>query len=72
MRTRRSVPRSVALVVLLAAVSATGCYRKIVNARGIGADSPELRESREFDLRKPLRPLTTSSERQKKPASGVW
>jgi hypothetical protein len=54
------------------AAAAPGCYRKVVNARGIGADSVELRDSREFDLQKPLRPLTTTNERQKKPASGVW
>lgn len=48
-----------------------GCYRRVISGRGIGADSEELRRQQE---REPaLRGvLTRTTEREKKPGSGVW
>lgn len=43
----------VALVVC--AVSAGGCYTKVVSGRGIGADSGELRDAAERDPKVPDR-----------------
>ena len=51
--------------------AAQGCYTRVVDARGIGGDSEKLREQQEHEPR--LRGvLTTTTEREKKPSSGVW
>ncbi|MEO1584586.1 MAG: hypothetical protein AAFR96_08440 [Planctomycetota bacterium] len=72
-RARRS-PRALPIACLLLCISPAmlaGCYSRIVDARGIGADSTELRENNEREPR--LRDaVTTSRERDTKPPSGVW
>lgn len=47
-----------------------GCYKRVVDARGLGGDSETLREQKE---REPvLRDLlTTTTEREKRSTSGV-
>ena len=47
-----------------------GCYKRVVDSRGIGGDSEKLREQQE---REPvLRDLlTTTTEREKRSTSGV-
>ena len=51
---------AMALLGLLAVPSA-GCYRKVVNSRGIGADSTKLRSSHE---QRPLDFITTETRRE--------
>jgi len=51
-------------------VALPGCYKRVVDSRGIGGDSEKLREQQE---REPvLRDLlTTTTEREKRSTSGV-
>jgi hypothetical protein len=68
MRRRRTIRAAILLATL---VAAQGCYTRVVDARGIGGDSEKLREQQEHEPR--LRGvLTTTTEREKKPSSGVW
>ncbi len=72
-RTRSSqapAARGLAVLTLLALAAMPGCYRRVVDARGIGGDSEKLRERQE---REPaLRDvLTTTNEREKRSTSGV-
>jgi hypothetical protein len=45
------------------AVGSTGCYRKVVDSRGIGADSTKLRSEYE---NQPLDFMTTENRRDKR------
>lgn len=69
--TRRSRCQTALALAVVGLLLMPGCYRRVVDARGIGGDSEKLREQQE---REPLLrdALTTSRERDKKPASGVW
>lgn len=49
-----------ALGLVLAVVPLGGCYRKVVNARGLGADSTKLRSEHES---RPLEAITTETRR---------
>ncbi|MEO1717411.1 MAG: hypothetical protein AAFR76_09900 [Planctomycetota bacterium] len=66
-RSRRIVTIAAAGALLLAL---PGCYKRVVDARGLGGDSEKLREQKE---REPvLRDLlTTTTEREKRSTSGV-
>lgn len=62
---RQRATRALTTATLLAAcgtlaLSAGGCYRKVVNSRGIGADSTKLRSEYESQ---PLDFMTTKSRR---------
>ncbi|MEM9166211.1 MAG: hypothetical protein AAGB48_04230 [Planctomycetota bacterium] len=52
-RTRRVLCAVVAAIVCCAAP--VGCYTRVVDAKGLGADSPDLRESAEEDAQTPVR-----------------
>ncbi|MEL6497035.1 MAG: hypothetical protein AAF937_06290 [Planctomycetota bacterium] len=66
-RSRRIVTIAAAGALLLAL---PGCYKRVVDSRGLGGDSQKLREQKE---REPvLRDLlTTTTEREKRSTSGV-
>jgi hypothetical protein len=49
---------------LLAAVVACGCYSKVVDAKGIGADSTELRKNHEFGSENPVQDVLTRDKRR--------
>lgn len=65
---RRTTIRALTTTALLAAcgtlaLTSGGCYRKVVDSRGIGADSVKLRGQYESQ---PLDFMTTSSRRDKR------
>ncbi|UYV13403.1 MAG: hypothetical protein NCW75_03750 [Phycisphaera sp.] len=65
---RRTATRALTTPALLAACGALalgmgGCYRKVVDSRGIGADSVKLRS--EYESR-PLDFMTTENRRDKR------
>ena len=60
-RTRRLLRASLLVVAAGALLAPTaGCYRKVVNARGIGADSAKLRSEHES---RPMDFITTETRR---------
>ena len=68
---RRRIPAALAILAGSALVfTVPGCYKRVVDSRGIGGDSEKLREQQE---REPvLRDLlTTTTEREKRSTSGV-
>jgi len=44
---------------LAALVLASGCYSKVVDSRGIGGDSTELRKNHEFGSENPVQDVLT-------------
>ncbi len=44
-------------LLLIAAGLCTGCYSKVVDSKGIGADSNKLKESHEYGSETPVRDL---------------
>ncbi|GIW74041.1 MAG: hypothetical protein KatS3mg103_0563 [Phycisphaerales bacterium] len=56
------------LACVLAAALPAGCYRKIVDARGIGAQSTKLRSSYEDRPQGPITTRTRSHDRETRPA----
>lgn len=64
MKHARAIRVSILTLAAVAIVgSAGGCYRKVVDSRGIGADSTELRS--EYESR-PLDFMTTENRRDKR------
>ncbi|MFI4891815.1 MAG: hypothetical protein ACIAQ0_00060 [Phycisphaerales bacterium JB058] len=62
---RRAIGRGARLCFgLLAAVIACGCYSKVVDAKGIGADSTELRKNHEFGSENPVQDVLTRDKRR--------
>jgi len=57
---RSSILASICLVAVLAS---SGCYRRVVDARGLGADSGKLRREHESQ---PLDFITTETRREKR------
>lgn len=46
-------------LVLAALTLASGCYSKVVDSRGIGGDSTELRKNHEFGSENPVQDVLT-------------
>ena len=63
-RTRPAPKAAIAaLIGVVVLASSSGCYRKVVDARGLGADSGKLR--REYE-RRPMDLITTETRREKR------
>lgn len=61
-KVRRSLTAAAALAALIGtALTQAGCYKRVVNARGIGADSSKLRSEYE---REPVHYRTTTESRR--------
>ncbi len=46
-------------------VLASGCYSKVVDSRGIGGDSTELRKNHEFGSDNPLQDVISREKRRR-------
>lgn len=63
MKARARTARTV--LGVLAILAAAGCYSKVVDGKGIGADSTELRENHEFGSPNPVQQVITRDKRRK-------
>lgn len=66
--TRRRIPTRpglIALALTQTLVMASGCYSKVVDAKGIGGDSTELRKNHEFGSPNPIQDVITREERRR-------
>ena len=50
---------------LLAVLVACGCYSKVVDGKGIGADSTDLRKNHEFGSENTVRDVITREEKRR-------
>ena len=50
---------------VLALAIASGCYSKVVEGRGIGADSTDLRKNHEFGSPNPVQDVLTREENRR-------
>ncbi len=55
----------IALALIQTLVMASGCYSKVVDAKGIGGDSTELRKNHEFGSPNPIQDVITREEKRR-------